>query len=124
MADWRDSLVWGRRGPGYTDQMLFDLWSIVHFISGLTLWKLGVEPSTAVIILIAFEIIENSPIGTAFFRALPDIIPWGGRIAIVKDQGHYIGDSWGNLIFDVIFGVAGFYSAEILFELIGWAGQV
>ena len=121
---WRDALVWGRRGPGYTDQVIIDLWSIVHFISGTLLWKLGLDPYPAFLVLVAFEILENSSFGTAIFRALPDIVPMGKRIAIIRDQGHYVGDSWGNLIFDIIFGVAGYYAGDAIFTFFGWGGTL
>jgi hypothetical protein len=113
----RDRLVIGRRGPGYTDQMIVDWWSLIHFTSGLLLYLVGLEFIVALSILILFEFWENGRYGTAFFRNLPD---WTGSIPIVSSaldidgQSQYQGDSWGNLFFDILFGIAGFWAGGLL----------
>lgn len=111
--DWRDRLVIGRRGPGYTDQMLFDWWSLVHFTSGFILALIGLEFLVALALLILFEFWENSRFGVAFWRNISNnrFVP---KIEMFESQAEYQGDSWGNLVFDVIFGVAGFYVAGLV----------
>lgn len=113
--------VWGRRGPGLTDQMIIDPWSIVHFISGTILWFIGFDFYQSIVILIIFEIWENSRFGIAFFNQLPNrlyaLVPAGKRnkIEFIEAQKDYVGDSWGNLIFDIIFGLSGWLIASTYF---------
>jgi hypothetical protein len=101
MSDWRDNFVFGRRGPGYTDQVLLDLFSIVHFISGIILYLIGFEFVVAFGILIIFEVWENSELGTSFWRKYASRI-W-------PSQRNYVGDSWGNLIADIVVGSLGYF---------------
>ena len=108
---WRDRLVIGRRGPGYIDQMIFDWWSLVHFASGFFLAVLGLEFLVALGILILFEFWENSRFGIAFWR---NVGMNSSRLEMFKSQADYRGDSWGNMIFDVLFGIAGFYVAGLI----------
>ncbi len=109
---WRDRLVFGRRGPGYTDQMIFDWWSLVHFTSGFILAFLGAEFLVALAILVLFEFWENSRYGVNFWRTFPDWLPV--KIEMIESQKQYQGDSWGNLFFDILFGLAGFYVGGML----------
>ena len=110
--------VWGRRGPGLIDQMIIDPWSIVHFVSGTVLWFIGFDIYQTILILVIFEICENSRFGIAFFNQLPNrlyaLVPAGKRnkIEFIEAQKDYVGDSWGNLIFDIIFGVTGWLLAN------------
>lgn len=101
MADWRDRFVFGRRGPGYTDQVLLDLFSIIHFLSGLILYLLGFEFVVAFGLLVIFEVWENSNAGTAFWRKY--------MARVFPSQRSYYGDSWGNLIADIVVGVLGYF---------------
>lgn len=112
--DWRERLVIGRRGPGYIDQMLFDWWSLVHFASGFVLALLGLEFLVALALLVLFEFWENSRFGVAFWRSFGDTFGNSTRLDMIQSQSEYRGDSWGNLVFDVVFGVAGFYVAGLV----------
>jgi hypothetical protein len=113
--------VWGRRGPGLIDQMIIDWWSIVHFISGTALWILGFDIYQTAVILIVFEIWENSRFGINFFNQLPGriyaLLPFAKRakIEFIEAQKDYVGDSWGNLVFDIIFGLSGWLIANAYF---------
>ena len=111
--------VIGRRGPGKTDQVLFDLWSIIHFISGILLWKLGIEANWALMILIVFEIFENYGGGVAFFNWLGNNF---GSIKFFEEQADYKGDSLGNVVSDVIIGSLGYILAWN--ELLPIGGQL
>jgi hypothetical protein len=113
-AWWRsERMVWGRRGPGYTDQVFFDVWTLVHLFFGALLWKLGVPPTYAVIILVLFELWENSAAGTAFFRMLPKAVPSLRGFAAWDAQSEYRGDSWGNAAFDILAGVGAYYLMDL-----------
>jgi hypothetical protein len=98
--------VLGRRGPGSTDQVFVDSWSFVHFVSGAILFLIGFDLAIAIVILIAWEVFENSPIGTALWRSLPRLFP-NSRTEMIQSQSEYVGDSWGNMAFDVVFGILG-----------------
>ena len=98
--------VLGRRGPGSTDQVFVDWWSLVHFVSGAILFLIGFDLDIAIVILIAWEVFENSPIGTALWRGLPRLFP-SSKLDMIQSQSEYVGDSWGNMAFDVAFGILG-----------------
>lgn len=97
--------VIGRRGPGDNNQVLFDLWSIVHFISGILLWKLGVEANWALMILLVFEVVENYGGGVAFFNWLGNNF---SGIKLLEAEQDYKGDSVGNVVSDMIIGSLGY----------------
>ena len=109
-----DRWVVGRRGPGTTDQVFVDPWSILHFVSGAILYLIGFDLDITIIILIAWEVFENSPIGTALWRILPRLFP-SSRLEMINSQAEYVGDSWGNMAFDVIFGILGWVAVGVLF---------
>lgn len=106
--------VLGRRGPGSTDQVFVDAWSTVHFLSGAILYLIGFDLDIAILILIAWEVFENSPIGTALWRSLPRFFPNSG-LEMIDSQAEYVGDSWGNMAFDVVFGILGWVAVGVLF---------
>ena len=99
--------VIGRRGSGLVDQALFDVWTLIHIGSATLLWWLGIEPNVALALIVGFEIIENSGIGYAVFNWLGNnkligsipIIGW-----LLSSQSEYTGDSYGNLLSDIIVG--------------------
>ena len=97
--------VIGRRGPGTTDQVLFDAWSFVHFASGLLLWKLGLGANVAIMTLLVFELIENYGGGVLFFNWLGRNFGW---IKIFNEQEDYRGDSTGNMVMDIVIGVSAY----------------
>jgi len=105
MSDWRDKFVWGRRGPGYVDQFPVDFYSIFHFFSGFLLGIWLVDWPIALMALVAWEIFENSSRGTKFWSEYMNLLMPG------EDQLHYVGDSWGNLITDIVIGMIGYYVA-------------
>jgi hypothetical protein len=111
MAWWNP--VIGRRGPGDTDQVLFDAWSFIHFASGLLLWKLGLDANVAIMTLIVFELIENYGGGVAIFNWLGRNFGW---IKLFDEQADYKGDSTGNMVMDILIGVAAY--ALAWFEII------
>lgn len=111
MAWWNP--VIGRRGPGETDQVLFDAWSFVHFASGLILWKLGLDANVAIMTLIVFELIENYGGGVVVFNWLGRNFGW---IKIFDEQADYQGDSTGNMVMDILIGVSAY--ALAWFEII------
>lgn len=98
--------VLGRRGPGSTDQVFVDWWSLVHFASGGLLFFVGFDLAMTIVLLIAWEVFENSPIGTALWRSLPRVFP-SSNLEMIQSQSDYVGDSWGNMAFDVAFGILG-----------------
>jgi len=109
--------VLGRRGPGDVDQVLFDLWSIVHFVSGIMLWKLGFDANVAFMILIAFELVENYFGGVIFFNWFGAKMGRWGKV--FSSQENYKGDSIGNMLTDIMFGILGFVLCYYNFLPIG-----
>ena len=107
MSDWREKFVFGRKGPGLIDQFPIDFYSIIHFMSGflLGIWFESDGFFIVLSILVAWEVIENSSRGTAFWRKYLSLLLPG------DDQANYYGDSWGNLITDIIIGMIGYYVA-------------
>lgn len=105
MAWWNPVL--GRRGPGEIDQVLFDVWTLVHFASGLILWKIGTPANVAFMLLLAFEVFEASGAGKMVFNWLGRI-KWLQWLPIIESQKRYQGDSWGNMIVDMIVGILAF----------------
>ena len=118
MAAWWNPVL-GRRGPGETDQVLFDFWSLVHFTSGVLLWKIGIEANIALMILIVAELLENYGGGVAVFNWLGRNFGW---IKIFEGQTEYKGDSTGNMVSDIIIGTLGYVLAWYGFLPIG--GQI
>ena len=115
-----DFLVFGRRGPGRIDQMIVDWYTIFHFLTGVFLsWTGLFDFYQALTIAIIFEIWENSQFGVNFFRSLPKRLtswwPTDSRGAkhqmpdFITSQADYVGDSWGNMIFDVLALLLGWY---------------
>jgi len=105
MSDWRERFVFGRRGPGLIDQFPVDFYSLFHFMSGFLLGMWFDEWYLPFAILVAWEIIENSQRGTKFWREYVSLLLPG------DDQTNYYGDSWGNLITDIVIGMIGYYVA-------------
>tara|TARA_B100000579_G_scaffold426027_1_gene432645 strand:+ start:4874 stop:5200 length:327 start_codon:yes stop_codon:yes gene_type:complete len=89
------------------DQVLFDGWTIVHFVSGVVLWKIGCPANLAFALLLAFELFEASGLGVALFRWIGKI-KWLQWLPIIETQKRYTGDSFGNMVTDVIIGLLGF----------------
>ena len=106
ISDWRDMFVFGRRGPGYIDQFIVDFYSLFHFFSGFLLGVWFEDDWLIVLsILVFWEIVENSSRGTRFWRE------WVSLLLPGEDQTNYYGDSWGNLISDIIIGMIGYWVA-------------
>tara|TARA_Y100001973_G_C5138358_1_gene301550 strand:- start:449 stop:805 length:357 start_codon:yes stop_codon:yes gene_type:complete len=101
---WYNPVI-GRRGPGTTDQVLFDAWSLVHFASGLLLWKIGLPANVAIMVIVVAELIENFGGGVAFFNWLGRNFGW---IKIFDGQEDYRGDSVGNMLMDIVIGITAF----------------
>ena len=103
---WYNPVI-GRRGPGQIDQVLFDWWSLVHVASGLILWKIGCPANLAFLLLVAFEVFEASGAGVWVFRQIGKI-KWLQWLPIIETQKSYQGDSYGNMVMDIIIGVIAF----------------
>jgi len=102
MLEWGPILGGRSNDPQLADQRLLDIWSLIHAFSGWLLYSLGFQPALAFMLLIAFEVIENSGIGFWFFqKVFPQNIP-----LLSAGQSNYIGDSWGNMMSDIVIGSA------------------
>ena len=73
----------------HIDQAIIDPWTAIHASSGLLLGLLGTCQASTLAIATLWEIIEN--------------LPTGRTIWLLMGDDHYNGDSWQNIISDILF---------------------
>lgn len=71
------------------DKRLIDPWSGIHAASGILLSNLHVSDSSKIFITILWELIENSNLGPMIWKHFY--------------FDDYTGDSWSNILSDVLF---------------------
>lgn len=85
--------------PEDIDQSMVDYWSLVHWMSGVTLNSVfRLDKRVVFSLAVIWEIIENSSMGTYIWESVGD--------------NTYHGDSNINILTDILFVMLGFYSVR------------